>query len=227
MLKAERKDGDKLATKHQANAGSRLHVRPLYTAGDLMLALFELMDPRLFSSGYVQMVGDLPLRDTASSWSQEVNLFRVTYRVGKPNKWFHIRPSAKFDFHNQDLSAFLCPHLCPNAFTMTQIAASMETVEMKVWVSNFVRSYKTVHGLGSLEPACRSGNGIPKPCESMVGLTLDVQFIRHVEDAYLYSSQVRQQSKAEMRLQVSTANSFNRNMLRTELHSGAREVADF
>lgn len=69
-----------------------IHIRPLFTAGDLMLALFELTDPSLFSKGVIQMIGDLPCRDGSLSWSPEVHYFRVHYRLGKPNKWSYLSP---------------------------------------------------------------------------------------------------------------------------------------
>jgi len=181
------------AERSSRGGGGALHVRPLYTAGDLMLALFELMDPHLFSRGYIQLPGDLCLRDASSAWSPEINIFRVTYRVGRPNKWSYLLPSRKFDLRNQDLTPFLCPNLCPGAFDASPVPPGMETVEMKVWVSNFVRSYKLVHGLGT------EGSG---RVESLQSLTVDVQVVRHIEDAYLYSSQVRPSTKAELRAQV-------------------------
>lgn len=180
VLKAERREGS-------------LHVRPLYTAGDLMLALFELMDPLLFSRGYIQLPGDLSARDAAGAWSEQANTFRVSYRVGRPNRWEHLVPSRKFDLRNEDLPPFLCPHLCPAAFDAVPVPPGAETVEMKVWVSNLVRSYKLVHELGG------DGDG------SLRSLTVDVQAVRHVEDAYLYSSQVRRPTKAELRAQVRAA----------------------
>lgn len=196
VLKAER------TSPRTSTNVSIVHVRPLYTAGDLMLALFELMDSQLFSRGYVQLAGDLGMRDTTDAWSQEVNIFRVTYRVGKPNKWTYLIPSKIFDLRNQDLPPFLCPHLCPQAFTSTPVPSAMETVEMKAWMSNFVRSYKLVHGLSGAEPYLSKGISIAKNGGSLQSLTLDVQLVRHVEDAYLYSSQVRRPTKAELRKQV-------------------------
>ena len=67
-----------------------VHIRPLYTAGDLMLALFELMDSQLFQSGCIQMFGLLPSRD--SNFSSEVNIFRCVINPKKNSRWFYLRP---------------------------------------------------------------------------------------------------------------------------------------
>lgn len=181
----------------------KLHVRPLYTAGDLMLALFELMDPRLFRRGYIQVLGDLAMRDTTGAWSPHVHYFRATYRVGKPNKWTYLCPSRIFDLRNEDLVTFLCPHLCPAAFESTPVPHSLETVEMKVWLSNFVRTFKCINGLGE------DGIAVSVPTVGdgcLQSITVDVQLVRHVEDAYLHSSQVRRPTKAELRSLVSARN---------------------
>lgn len=70
--------------------GESVHVRPLVTAGDLMLALFELMDPNLFKRGVIQMYGGLSSRDTC--FSSQVNIFRCVTNIKKGNKWYYLRP---------------------------------------------------------------------------------------------------------------------------------------
>jgi hypothetical protein len=76
-----------IGNQEPANA---VHVRPLYTAGDLMLALFELMDSQLFQSGCIQMFGLLPSKD--SNFSTEVNIFRCVMNPKKNNRWYYLRP---------------------------------------------------------------------------------------------------------------------------------------
>ena len=73
-----------------ANPGESVHVRPLVTAGDLMLALFELMDPKLFKRGVIQLYGALPSRDTC--FSTQVNIFRCVTNIKRGNKWYYLRP---------------------------------------------------------------------------------------------------------------------------------------
>lgn len=104
---------------------------------------------------------------------------------------------------------------------MIPIKSSMETVEMKVWVSNFVRSYKNVNGLEG-STAVDAGNDyssrrwsnlgahvVAQKAPSLESIVLDVQLIRHIEDGYLHSSQLKPQSKAELRAQVRCGASSN------------------
>ena len=209
------KDADTTKDGIGNDSQNNLHIRPLHTAGDLMLALFELMDPTLFSRGYIQILGDMAMRESPSAWSPLCHYFRVTYRVGRPNKWYYLTPSPRLSTRNEDLVPYLCPHLCSEAFDARALPSVMETVEMKVWVSNFIRSYKHLNGIGGSEHVYGNvntennssiGTAFPAPnaqTDSVQSITVDVQLVRHIEDAYLHWSQVHRPSKAELRAQVS------------------------
>jgi hypothetical protein len=106
-----------------------LHIRPLYTAGDLMLAILELMDPLLFEKAVIQIIGELSSKAKDRSWSDEIHYLRVIYRKNKPNKWFYFQLKYKnynfyllfingccrphFQLRDTDLIPFLCPRICP------------------------------------------------------------------------------------------------------------------
>ena len=205
FLKAEKVEqssrGNSDLTEKSDN--TKLHIRPLYTAGDLMLALYELMDARLFSKGYIQTIGDLPVKESPSSWSPCFNLFRVTYRFGKPNKWEYLSPSKRLDSRDEDLAQYLCPYACDSVYDTTPVPFRMETVDMKVWVSNFVRTYKNINSLGGNDSPAPKGTGLPRACpESLQSLTVDVQLIRHIKDSYLHANPTYRSTKAELRNQV-------------------------
>jgi hypothetical protein len=163
------------------SSNPRTHVRPLFTAGDLMLALFELADPKLFKSGSIQLFGRLAMKD--ATWSPEVNFFRVEYTMLMPNKWSYYRPKHDLYLRDADLLAFISPSTCPKAFEIFPMDASIETTAMKIWVANFVRNFLGFRADDS------------SVLESAI---INVQIVRRIDDGYLYYSQVQHPTKEQL-----------------------------
>ena len=64
-----------------------VHVRPLCTAGDVLLAHHELLDPMIFVHGCVQLPHVL-----ADNFTRHVEgCYRYTYRLNAPGEWQYLR----------------------------------------------------------------------------------------------------------------------------------------
>ena len=68
-------------------ADGSLHVRPLCTAGDVVLALHELLDPQIFLHGSVQ----LPHAVGGTHERHIGGVYRFTYTLNAPDEWSYLR----------------------------------------------------------------------------------------------------------------------------------------
>jgi hypothetical protein len=87
----------------------KIHYRPLCTAGDVVLAMMELMDNNIFDHGYVQLphvISGPFVRETEGFW-------RYTYKLNLPGEWKYMK--KKLSAKNA-LYEFLCPNFCLDAF---------------------------------------------------------------------------------------------------------------
>ena len=63
-----------------------LHVRPLCTSGDVVLALHELLDVNIFSSGCIQLPSIVP----TDFQRHTEGFYRYTYRLNQNGKWQYL-----------------------------------------------------------------------------------------------------------------------------------------
>ena len=63
-----------------------LHVRPLCTSGDIVLALYELLDVTIFSSGCIQLPNIFPLHFERHT----EGFYRYTYELNQHGKWQYL-----------------------------------------------------------------------------------------------------------------------------------------
>lgn len=113
----------KAVLKAMVTATGKPHVRPLCTAGDVVLAMHELADPTLFSSGCIQLPHAIKgpvVRD--SHW-----VYRFVYELNQPHKYFIMRPKAGLN----DIRPFVCPEMCPQLFEINPLDPT--TMELDAW----------------------------------------------------------------------------------------------
>jgi hypothetical protein len=89
------------------------------------------------------------------------------------------------------------------AYNVISLPTDMESVEMKIWVTNFVKTFQR-----SMIPNNEATSSFQKKSSVdgalVEGVCMDVQLMRHLSDGFLYSSQLHQlKTKAELRAQVS------------------------
>jgi hypothetical protein len=61
-----------------------LHLRPLCTSGDIVLALHELCDPSIFAYGCVQLPHII-----ADNWKRDkIGVYKYEFMLNKPGRWF-------------------------------------------------------------------------------------------------------------------------------------------
>lgn len=102
----------------------RIHLRPLCTTGDVALAIRELLNPSIFKEGCIQFPSALrgPFRRKRDT------LHLVRYALNKPTEFFILAPRVSNSTTGRPLSLeiqyFLCPSLCSDYYTMTQVEPS-------------------------------------------------------------------------------------------------------
>ena len=63
-----------------------LHIRPLCTSGDVVLALHELLDVNIFSSGCIQIPNIVPV----DFQRHTEGFYRYTYQLNHNGKWQYL-----------------------------------------------------------------------------------------------------------------------------------------
>ena len=69
------------------SADHHIHIRPLCTSSDVLLALYELLDPTIFLYGCIQLPHILP-----DGFNKHVNgFYRYIYQLNQPGIWQYIQ----------------------------------------------------------------------------------------------------------------------------------------
>lgn len=69
------------------SADHHTHIRPLCTSSDVLLALYELLDPTIFLYGCIQLPHILP-----DGFNKHVNgFYRYIYQLNQPGIWQYIQ----------------------------------------------------------------------------------------------------------------------------------------
>jgi hypothetical protein len=102
----------------------KLHYRPLCTAGDVVLAIMELMDNSIFDHGYVQ----LPHVISGPFIRETDGFYRYTYKLNTPGEWRYLK--KKLSTKNA-LYEYLCPNFCLDAFFESKVIDN-DSVDQKL-----------------------------------------------------------------------------------------------
>lgn len=123
MLKARTVDG-------------RIHLRPLCTSSDILLATQELMDSTRYLQGCIQLP-DL-LKDTCTRITG--SYYRYIYRLNGPGQFLHLRMSLPS--HLKVLKPYVCPVMCPSLFTAKPLKdPDQSLVEMSEMIRDILLQY--------------------------------------------------------------------------------------
>ena len=102
----------------------KLHYRPLCTAGDVVLAIMELMDNNIFDHGYVQ----LPHVISGPFIRETDGFYRYTYKLNTPGEWKYLKKKLS---PKNALYEYLCPNYCLDAFFESKLIDN-NTVDQKL-----------------------------------------------------------------------------------------------
>ncbi len=108
------------------------HIRPILTEGDFILAVHELMDPRIFAGGGIQVPNGIinsPMRKGTRG------IFEVTYELNRPLRYVYLDNGDL----PTELRPFLCPLACRDKFTIKTLARD-EVDDALVRISAEVRA---------------------------------------------------------------------------------------
>ena len=126
-----------VATLKGTTCDGEYHLRPLCTEADLVLAVNELLDSKLFEVGCIHII-DSPIKDMRI---ERLSWYEASYNINEPLGFFKVFPNVPEE--DADLRPFLCPLSTARAFHRVELAAS--AAEERTALTQTVEALLTVY----------------------------------------------------------------------------------